>query len=869
MSYYTKITTAGLAAITAAMNNSSKVPITYMAFGDGNGSIPEPDENATSLVNEVYRVGLNKVEVHSKNPNWLVCEAIIPSAVGGFNIREVALYDSTGNTMLAIASYPPTYKPTVEEGASKIQTIRIVIQVDNTGNFVLVIDPDVVLATHKSVIELIEEKTTLKFNSIEELRNNLGLPGQVAITKSYYPPVYGQTQPFWGGSEYKFDPDQINTDDGFLCINGWVLQPKGYVTPFQAGAKGDLQFDDSSAIDKCIASKYKIHLPIPLEGYRYTKEMVTNGTEMIADSAPPELYGSSSAKPVVIYFDGVSGNALTNKGTLSKFSKIWFKQKDWSTQLNGLFLERYAYFEDCLFTHFNGYGFYSWTDGLNETGLAAYHSVFHRCQFLFNRKHGVSLFNGANAIALYDCLSRWNGSPSYGMKPTVAGLYDGLYVDGQNSDYPSSYKLEPQGCLVSGGDYSYNSRYGQNWHSCGQNVLQGGYIENNLVHDLRLGSIFGMQVVNPFTKRVIPLLNVIEQSPNDAAINLDNYPNQIVVNGTDYGTGLIYSAASTQRGASTIKHLPVFRTKTGVTNMYVYTKFNGEFWFECATRGNSVNFSDTVPLKANNLRIGAYARSSVSDSDSIRAWFSSNTGAEGEAIATFVGQDAPFATIRTAKGSGANSADCFFSMTKNSITNRTINAAGTINASGADYAEYMYKADNCDEIQKGEIVGVNSEGQLTKQYDESVSFVVKSTEPSVVGGDTWFSEEFRETEPQYSFDKELAEDATQNEIDEFNRLKSEHIAQLKSEITSYKQRKADFDERMELARQKVDRIAFCGQVPISYVAEVGDYIIPTRDSDGSICIETTRAPNFEQYLKCVGKVWKIINGIPHIIIYNN
>ena len=147
MSYYTKITTAGLAAITAAMNNSSKVPITYMAFGDGNGFVPEPDENASSLINEVYRVGLNKIEVHSKNPNWLVCEAIIPSAVGGFNIREVALYDSTGNTILAIASYPPTYKPTVEEGAAKIQTIRIVIQVENSGNFELIVDPDIVLAT--------------------------------------------------------------------------------------------------------------------------------------------------------------------------------------------------------------------------------------------------------------------------------------------------------------------------------------------------------------------------------------------------------------------------------------------------------------------------------------------------------------------------------------------------------------------------------------------------------------------------------------------------------------------------------------------------------------------------------------------------
>lgn len=120
MSYYTKITKAGLAAITAAINNNSKVPITYMAFGDGNGYTPEPNENATELVNEVFRVGLNKIEPHSKNPNWLVCEAIIPSSVGGFNIRELGLYDKTGTVLLAIANYPPTYKPSITEGLSLI-----------------------------------------------------------------------------------------------------------------------------------------------------------------------------------------------------------------------------------------------------------------------------------------------------------------------------------------------------------------------------------------------------------------------------------------------------------------------------------------------------------------------------------------------------------------------------------------------------------------------------------------------------------------------------------------------------------------------------------------------------------------------------
>ena len=185
MSYYTKITKAGLAAITAAMNNNTKVPITYMAFGDGNGYIPEPYEDASSLVNEVYRVGVNKVEVHSKNPNWLVCEAIIPSAVGGFNIREVALYDSTGNTMLAVASYPPTYKPSIEEGAAKIQNIRIVLQVDNTGKFELIIDPDVLLVTRED-LEKVNSKivSVVDYGAKSNLDNNSHFDSTLAFKKA-------------------------------------------------------------------------------------------------------------------------------------------------------------------------------------------------------------------------------------------------------------------------------------------------------------------------------------------------------------------------------------------------------------------------------------------------------------------------------------------------------------------------------------------------------------------------------------------------------------------------------------------------------------------------------------------------------------
>jgi len=73
----------------------------------------------------------------------------------------------------------------------------------------------------------------------------------------------------------------------------------------------------------------------------------------------------------------------------------------------------------------------------------------------------------------------------------------------------------------------------------------------------------------------------------------------------------------------------------------------------------------------------------------------------------------------------------------NNVNSKSINATGTINASGADYAEYIKKSLNCGTILKGDICGINSDGHVTDKYDEAISFVVKSTNPNLVGGDTW------------------------------------------------------------------------------------------------------------------------------------
>lgn len=147
--YHSLFTTQGLALLREAIQTGAKLGITHMAYGDGNGIVPTPNADFTKLVREVYRTPLNRLSPSKENSNWLEADGVIPSAVGGFNIREVGLY--AGNVLVAYANYPATYKPSSDQGTAQIKTIRIVLQIDNTANFELKIDASVVMATIQSV----------------------------------------------------------------------------------------------------------------------------------------------------------------------------------------------------------------------------------------------------------------------------------------------------------------------------------------------------------------------------------------------------------------------------------------------------------------------------------------------------------------------------------------------------------------------------------------------------------------------------------------------------------------------------------------------------------------------------------------------
>ncbi|MEG8029171.1 hypothetical protein QP174_14650 [Sphingomonas aerolata] len=84
---------------------------------------------------------------------------------------------------------------------------------------------------------------------------------------------------------------------------------------------------------------------------------------------------------------------------------------------------------------------------------------------------------------------------------------------------------------------------------------------------------------------------------------------------------------------------------------------------------------------------------------------------------------------------GANAANAALKV-GSPVGGRSIATTGTINASGADYAEYMTKADACGTIAAGDVCGVDIDGKLTRSWSNAISFVVKSTDPSLVGGDS-------------------------------------------------------------------------------------------------------------------------------------
>lgn len=149
--FYTLLTKIGAAAWVNAQGSGTTVPLTHMALGDGNGATIVPSEAMTALKREVHRVPISSITQDVDNPSWLVIEAVVPTAIGGWTLREVGLIGGAQSSLLAVGNFPETYKPQLAEGSGRDLVIRMVVQVSNTSVVQLTIDPSVALATNQSI----------------------------------------------------------------------------------------------------------------------------------------------------------------------------------------------------------------------------------------------------------------------------------------------------------------------------------------------------------------------------------------------------------------------------------------------------------------------------------------------------------------------------------------------------------------------------------------------------------------------------------------------------------------------------------------------------------------------------------------------
>ncbi|HBN7463013.1 TPA: phage tail protein [Escherichia coli] len=167
--YYAILTNQGAARLANATMLGSKLNLTQMAVGDANGVLPTPDPAQTKLINQKRIAPLNLLSVDPNNQSQIIAEQIIPENEGGFWIREIGLYDDEG-VLIAVANCPETYKPQLQEGSGRTQTIRMILVVTNTEAITLKIEPSVVLATRKYVDDKVLE---LKLYVDDQMRNHI------------------------------------------------------------------------------------------------------------------------------------------------------------------------------------------------------------------------------------------------------------------------------------------------------------------------------------------------------------------------------------------------------------------------------------------------------------------------------------------------------------------------------------------------------------------------------------------------------------------------------------------------------------------------------------------------------------------------
>lgn len=147
--YFAILTNKGTEKMAAYLQSGKKIEIAFVVVGDGNGQIPMPDPARTALVNEVWR-GPAQTVLDQANKNVIKATSVIPTNVGGWNVREIGLIDGDGE-LFAIANAPGYPKISIADGINNDMQIGMRVAVSNRDGIVVTVDGTVIIATMQDI----------------------------------------------------------------------------------------------------------------------------------------------------------------------------------------------------------------------------------------------------------------------------------------------------------------------------------------------------------------------------------------------------------------------------------------------------------------------------------------------------------------------------------------------------------------------------------------------------------------------------------------------------------------------------------------------------------------------------------------------
>ncbi|UPT57731.1 phage tail protein [Dickeya zeae] len=262
--YTALLTQVGAARLANAIAQGKQLAIARMGVGDSGGILPTPDPSQTALLNEKRRAAINSLSIDPTNANQIIVEQVIPENEGGFWLREIGLYDEDDN-LIAVANCPETYKPQLQEGSGRVQTVRMILAVSQVDAVSLKIDPAVVLASRQYVDDKALSSQTYTDTKVTEVKSYIdnGLAAHIAAVNPHkqYAPI---ESPVFTGNPTAPTPPLFDADSS-IATTAFVHSAIGNLSGVrQITSAGNIVVDDAGRFVMLDGTPGTVFLPSAL-----------------------------------------------------------------------------------------------------------------------------------------------------------------------------------------------------------------------------------------------------------------------------------------------------------------------------------------------------------------------------------------------------------------------------------------------------------------------------------------------------------------------------------------------------------------------------------------------------------------------------